>query len=72
MATYLFEEKVESYFAERRLNFDRFVIYQISVDCQKFAQELFYQIEEEEISFYEAAHLYDLDERASLSLRLYR
>lgn len=64
LATYLFEEKVESYFAERRLNFDRFVIYQISVDCQNFAQELFYQIEEEEISFYEAAHLYNLNEKA--------
>lgn len=64
LAKHLFEEQVEPFFAERRLNFDRFVVYQIRLDCQRFAQELFYQIEEEEISFYEAARLHDLDENA--------
>lgn len=63
LSKYLFEEQLESFFAERRLNFDRFIVYQISVDCQNLAQELFYQIEEEEISFYEAARLHNLDAR---------
>lgn len=64
LAKHLFEEQVEPFFAERRLNFDRFVVYQISLDCQNFVQELFYQIEEEEISFYEAARLHNLDQNA--------
>lgn len=40
------------------------MVYQISLDCQNFVQELFYQIEEEEISFYEAARLHNLDQNA--------
>lgn len=63
LAKHLFEEKVEGYFAQNRLNFDRFVLYQLVVPYEKLAQELFYQIEEEEISFYQAAHLYDIDEQ---------
>ncbi|ELS03809.1 parvulin-like peptidyl-prolyl isomerase [Xenococcus sp. PCC 7305] len=58
----LFDKQVESYFASNRLDFEQYVIYQIVVPYQKLAQELFYQIEEEEISFYEAAHLYDIDQ----------
>ena len=63
LAKHLFEKKVEEYFAQNRLNFDRFVLYQLVVPYEKLAQELFYQIEEEEISFYQAAHLYDIDEQ---------
>jgi len=63
LAEHLFYDKVESYFAQNRLKFDRFVLYQLVVPYAKLAQELFYQIEEEEISFYQAAHLYDIDEQ---------
>ncbi|MGK7898404.1 MAG: peptidylprolyl isomerase [Xenococcus sp. (in: cyanobacteria)] len=63
LAHELLDKQVESYFAENRLDFEEFIIYQIVVPYQKLAQELFYQIEEEEISFYEAAHLYDLDQQ---------
>ncbi|MGK7948306.1 MAG: peptidylprolyl isomerase [Xenococcaceae cyanobacterium] len=62
LASNLFDTEVESYFAQNRLDFDRFVLYQIVVPYQQLAQEIYYQIEEEEISFYEAAHLYDIDE----------
>ena len=62
LAANLFDTEVESYFAQNRLDFDRFVLYQIVVPYQQLAQEIYYQIEEEEISFYEAAHLYDIDE----------
>lgn len=61
LAQHLFDSKVESHFAQNRLNYDRFVLYQLVVPYEKLAQELFYQIEEEEISFYQAAHLYDID-----------
>ena len=61
LAKSLFDEKVEPYFAQNRLMYDRFIVYQLVVPYKKLAQELFYQIEEEEISFYQAAHLYDID-----------
>ena len=63
LAKHLFEREVESYFAQHRLDFDQFVLYQIVVPYQQLAQEIYYQIEEEEISFYEAAHIYDIDDR---------
>lgn len=62
LATALFEGEVEKYFAEHRLDFEQVVLYRIRVPYQQLAQELFYQIEEGEISFFEAAHLYDTDE----------
>ena len=63
LAKNLFDTQVEAHFAQNRLNFDRFVLYQLIIPYEKLAQELFYQIEEEEISFYQAAHLYDVDEQ---------
>ena len=61
LAHHLFDSETEAFFAQNRLNFDRFVLYQLVVPYEKLAQELFYQIEEEEISFYQATHLYDID-----------
>lgn len=57
----LFGSEVESYFAQNRLDFDQVLLYQIIVPYEQLANELFYQIEESEISFFEAAHLYDID-----------
>jgi parvulin-like peptidyl-prolyl isomerase len=57
-------QDVERFFGEHRLDYDRVVLYQIIVPYQQVAQELFYQIAEAEISFYEAAHLYHVDEDA--------
>lgn len=62
LATHLFDKEVEKYFAQTRLDFDQLILYQIVVPYEQLAQEIFYQIEEEEISFYEAAHFYDIDE----------
>ncbi len=61
LAESLFNQDVESFFAQNRLDFERVLVYQIIVPYAQLAQEVFYQIEEEEISFYEAAHLYDID-----------
>lgn len=63
LAEYLFDSEVEKYFAQHRLDFDEFVLYQIVVPFEALAREVCYQIEEKEISFYEAAHLYDIDEK---------
>lgn len=61
LAKSLFDKEVEKFFAQNKLNFDQIILYQIVVSSDKLAQELFFQIEEQEISFYEAAHLYDID-----------
>ncbi|WP_316429447.1 peptidylprolyl isomerase [Leptolyngbya sp. NK1-12] len=76
LAERLFAQDVDPYFAEHRLDFEQVTLYKIVVPYQQLAQELFYQIEEREISFYEAAHLYDIDESRRLKCgfegRLYR
>lgn len=76
LAEHLFAREVEPYFAEHRLDFEQVSLYRIVVPYQQLAQELFYQIEEREISFYEAAHLYDIDEARRLKCgfegRVYR
>ena len=61
LRNHLFEGDVERHFNENRLQFDKVLLYQIVVEHFELAQELFYQIEESEISFFEAAHHYDLD-----------
>lgn len=63
LSEHLFDEEAEKYFAQHRLDFEQFILYQIVIPYERLAREIFYQIEEEEISFYEAAHLYDIDER---------
>lgn len=63
LAEFLFAKEVEKFFAQNRLNFEQILFYQIIVSDGKLAQELFYQIEEREISFYQAAHIYDIDEK---------
>ena len=63
LAEHLFTEEVPKVFAQNRLDFEQVLLYQIVVPYKQVAQELFYQIEEQEISFFEAAHLYDIDEQ---------
>jgi parvulin-like peptidyl-prolyl isomerase len=52
---------VEKYFAAHQIDFDQVLLYKIAVPYRPLAQEVFYQIEEGEISFYDAAHLYDIN-----------
>ncbi|NJP10806.1 MAG: peptidylprolyl isomerase [Leptolyngbyaceae cyanobacterium RU_5_1] len=63
LAESLFSQEVERFFAQHRLDFEQVLLYQIIIPYQQVAQEVFYEIEEEEISFYQAAHLYDIDEQ---------
>lgn len=63
LAESLFAKDVEKFYAQNWLDFEQILLYQIIVPYERVAREVFYQIEEEEISFYEAAHLYDIDEK---------
>ena len=62
LAESLFAKEVEKFFAQNKIYFEQVLLYQIIVEDAKLAKELFYQLEEKEISFYEAAKFYDLDE----------
>jgi parvulin-like peptidyl-prolyl isomerase len=63
LAKCLFDKEVEKLFAQNRIDFEQVLLYQIVVAERALAQEILFQIEEGEISFYQAAHLYDLDEK---------
>lgn len=63
LSEHLLTKDVEKFFAQNRLDFEQVLVYQIILASEKLAQELFYQIEDKEISFYEAAHFYDIDEK---------
>ena len=63
LAENIFGKDVQKMFAQNRLDFEQILLYQIIVPHESIAQELCYQIEESEISFYEAAHVYDIDEK---------
>lgn len=63
LAESLFAKDVEKFFAQNRLDFEKILLYQIIVPYERVAKEVSYQIEEQEISFFEAAHLYDIDEQ---------
>jgi parvulin-like peptidyl-prolyl isomerase len=66
LAKNLFSSEVRELFAQHPSDFEQVLLYRITVPYESLAQEIFYQIEEEEISFYEAAHLYDVNERRRL------
>ncbi|MCU0536254.1 MAG: peptidylprolyl isomerase [Hydrococcus sp. Prado102] len=56
LAQHLFADKVERYFFERQLDYAGAVMYEILLDDEDLAIELFYAIKEGEISFYDVAH----------------
>ncbi|MEG3843994.1 peptidylprolyl isomerase [Microcoleus sp. herbarium14] len=62
LAEHLFSKEVEKIFVQTKLQFDQIILYQIIVTNLQLAREIFYQIQEGEISFFDAAHLYDIDE----------
>lgn len=58
---HLFADKVEPYFFENQLNYASAVIYEVILDDEDLAMELFYAIKEGETSFYDVAHQYIQD-----------
>lgn len=63
LADAMFGSEVEKYFTQHKLDYEQVQLYQIVVPYERLAREVFYQIEEEEISFYHAAHLYDIEKK---------
>jgi parvulin-like peptidyl-prolyl isomerase len=61
LATHLFADKVESYFFENQLAYAGVVMYEVVLDDEDLAIELFYAIKEGEMSFYDIAHKYIQD-----------
>ena len=61
VADVMFGETSNREFNQRKLDYEKVLLYKILLPSSHLAQELAYQIEEEEISFFEAAHRYDTD-----------
>ncbi|MDZ8262458.1 peptidylprolyl isomerase [Nostoc sp. ChiQUE01b] len=61
LAAYLFADKVEPYFFENQLDYTGVVMYEVVLDNEDLAIELFYAIKEGEMSFYDVAHKYIQD-----------
>ncbi|MBH8552918.1 peptidylprolyl isomerase [Nostocaceae cyanobacterium CENA357] len=58
LANYLFAEQVEPFFIEHRLNYTATVTYEVVLDDQDLALELFYALQKNEICFQDIAHKY--------------
>jgi parvulin-like peptidyl-prolyl isomerase len=58
LAQHLFTAKVEPFFVEHHLNDAQVVMYEVVLDDEDLAMELFYALTEGEISFYEITHQY--------------
>jgi parvulin-like peptidyl-prolyl isomerase len=61
LCKHLFAKRVESYFYEHQLDYAGAVIYEIILDDRDEAIELFYEIQEGDLSFQEAAQEYIQD-----------
>lgn len=61
LAQYLFQDKIEPFFVEHQLDYAQVVIYEVVLDDQDVAMELYYAIAEDETSFYEVACQYIQD-----------
>lgn len=61
LANHLFSSYVEKYFYERRLDYDTAATYEVLFEDRDLALELFYAIEEGEISFAEIARQFILE-----------
>ena len=61
LAQHLFANKVEPFFVEHQLDYAGVVLYKVVLDNEYLAMELFYGIQEGEMSFSEVAHQYIQD-----------
>jgi parvulin-like peptidyl-prolyl isomerase len=61
LAQHLFADKVEPFFVEHQLDYAQVVMYEVVLDDEDLAMELFYAIAEGEMSFPEVAHEYIQD-----------
>ncbi|NEP49467.1 MAG: peptidylprolyl isomerase [Moorea sp. SIO3C2] len=68
LAEHLFADKVEPYFYENQLDYEKVVMYQVPIDDDDLAMELYYAIQEGEISFFDVAHQHIEDQELRRTL----
>ena len=61
LAKHLFADKVEPFFVEHHLDYAQVVMYEVVLDDEDLAMELFYALQEGEMNFHEVAHQYIQD-----------
>jgi parvulin-like peptidyl-prolyl isomerase len=61
LTQHLFADKVEPFFVEHKLDYVQVVMYEVVLEDEDLAMELFYAIQSGEISFHEVAHQYIQD-----------
>jgi parvulin-like peptidyl-prolyl isomerase len=61
LAEHLFASQVETYFAERWLDYVQVVMYETVLDNSDLAMELFYALQEQEITFIDVVRHYNQD-----------
>lgn len=62
LAAHLFTDKVEQHFFEHQLDYATVILYEVVLDDEDLALELFYAIQEGEMSFHDVAHKYIQDQ----------
>ncbi|WP_427160500.1 peptidylprolyl isomerase [Aliinostoc sp. HNIBRCY26] len=76
LAVHLFADKIEPYFYEHQLDYVSVVCYEVLLEDEDLAMELFYAIQEGEMSFFEVAHKYienkDVRRKLGYKGKLYR
>jgi parvulin-like peptidyl-prolyl isomerase len=58
LAGMLFDDQIEAYFVDRQLDYQRAIIYQLMLNNQELAMELFYAWQERETDFLALLHQY--------------
>lgn len=61
LAKNLFGDKVDPFFIEHQIDYVQAIMYEVVLDDEDLAIELYYSLKENEISFYEVAHQYVQD-----------
>ncbi|WP_193200066.1 peptidylprolyl isomerase [Nostoc sp. MG11] len=61
LAQQLFANQVEPFFVEHQLDYTQVVMYEVVLDDEDLAMELFYSIQEGDMNFHEVAHQYIQD-----------
>lgn len=62
LANHLFSDKIEPYFYQNQLDYTEAIIYEVILDDEDLGMELYYAIDEEEMTFWDVAHQYIQDE----------
>jgi parvulin-like peptidyl-prolyl isomerase len=65
LATTLFSHQVEPYFASHQLDFTEVALYEVILEDEDLALELFFSLKEQEVTFFEMARHYIQDKELS-------